>query len=141
MATKRNNKLFLLSVDLHKAYDSIPRTALRCALQKYGMPNVIIELIGSLYGYSDSLRWEIKTISVQNGLNQLCIITPTLILYYELVLLDGLVGVKQFCGVEVWFKLGGKLLERELGDKALLYYQSACPQMMLLWCLSVGRIC
>ena len=97
----------------------------------------MIELIWSLCGYSDSLRRESKPTSVQNGLHQSRTVAPTLILYYELVINRWL----SWCqSVEVWCKLGGKLLEREQGDRALLYYQNACLQVMLLWCASVERI-
>ena len=36
-AIENNTKVFLLFVDLHKAYDSIPGVTLWCALQKYGV--------------------------------------------------------------------------------------------------------
>ena len=39
----------MLFVHLYKAYDSVPRVALWCALQKYGVPDVMIELIRSLH--------------------------------------------------------------------------------------------
>ena len=45
-AIEHNTKLFLLFVDLHKANDSVPREALWCALQKYGVPDVMIDLNG-----------------------------------------------------------------------------------------------
>ena len=41
--------MFLLFVDLHKAYDSVPRTALWCSLQKYGIPDVMIEFVQTLH--------------------------------------------------------------------------------------------
>ena len=43
-AIEHNTKLFLLFVDLCKAYDSVPRAALWCALQKYGVPDVMIDV-------------------------------------------------------------------------------------------------
>ena len=47
-AIEHNTKMFLLFVDLRKAYDSIPRAALWCAMRKYGVFDVMIELIQSL---------------------------------------------------------------------------------------------
>ena len=47
---EHNSKIFLLFVDLHKAYDSVPRQALWRALCKYGIPENLIELVRSLHG-------------------------------------------------------------------------------------------
>ena len=44
-AIEHNSKVFLLFVDLCKAYNSVPRAALWCALWKYGIPDVMIELV------------------------------------------------------------------------------------------------
>ena len=92
--------MFLLFVDLHKAYDSVPRTALWCALQKYGVPDVMIELVQSLHdGMSATVTaggGKSEPVSVWNGLCQGCTIAPTLfILYFGLVIDRWLVGVKQ----------------------------------------------
>ena len=43
-AIEHNTKVFLLFVDLRKAYDSVPRAALWCTLQRRGVPDVMIEL-------------------------------------------------------------------------------------------------
>ena len=42
-------KLFLLFIDLRKAYDSVPRAAMWLALGKLGVPDSIIELIRSFH--------------------------------------------------------------------------------------------
>ena len=42
-AIEHNTKIFLLFVDLRKAYDSVLREALWCALRKYGIPENLIE--------------------------------------------------------------------------------------------------
>ena len=44
-AIEHNTKMSLLLVDLRKACDFVPRAALWCALQEYGVPDVMIELI------------------------------------------------------------------------------------------------
>ena len=92
--------MFLLFVDLHKAYDSVPRAALWCALQKYGVPDVMIELVQTLHdGMSATVTaggGKSESFSVWNGLRQECTIAPTLfILYFGLVIDRWLVGVKQ----------------------------------------------
>ena len=48
-AIEHNTKLFLLFVDLHKANDFVPRAALWRALQKYGVPDIMIDFIRSLH--------------------------------------------------------------------------------------------
>ena len=47
-AREHNTKVYMLFVDLRKAYHSIPRKALWLVLQKYGIPLVMINLIQSL---------------------------------------------------------------------------------------------
>ena len=46
---EHNSKMFLLFVDLRKAYDSIPRQAMWKVLAKYGVPQVMINLLRSLH--------------------------------------------------------------------------------------------
>ena len=48
-AIEHNTRIFLLFVDLRKAYDSVPRQALWCALRKYGIPENLIELVHSFH--------------------------------------------------------------------------------------------
>ena len=44
-AIEHNTKVFLLFVDLRKAYDLVPRSAMWLILQKYGVPTVIVDLV------------------------------------------------------------------------------------------------
>ena len=144
-AIEHNTKLFLLFVDLRKAYDSVPRAALRRALQKYGVPDIMIELIRSLHdGMSATVTvggGRSEPFSVRNGLRQGCTIAPTLFILYFGLVIDRWLNRCQTAGVEVQFKLGvGGWLEREQRDQALLYCWSACLQMVLLWCAPVERM-
>ena len=63
-----------------KAYDSVPRVALWCALQKYGVPNVTIDLIRSLHdGMSATVtvgRERSEPFMVQNCLRQGALLLP-----------------------------------------------------------------
>ena len=87
---EHRSKLFMLFVDLRKAYDSVPRQALWLVLQKYGIPPVLVNLIKSLHeGMTAEVRVDGATspgIQVTNGLRQGCTIAPTLFnLYFNLV--------------------------------------------------------
>ena len=44
-----NSKMFLLFIDLHKAYDLTPRQTMWKVLAKYGIPQVMIRLLRSLH--------------------------------------------------------------------------------------------
>ena len=92
-AREHNTKVFMLFVDLRKAYDSIPRQALWLVLQKYGIPAAMINLIRSLH---DGMKAEVALsggettpeIEVNNGLRQGCTIAPTLFnLYFNMVIM------------------------------------------------------
>ncbi len=84
--------LYMVFIDLKKAYDSVPREALWTALQKYGFPPNMIHLIRSFHeGMSAELKvnGEILEgeIHVTNGLRQGCTMAPTLFsLFYNLVI-------------------------------------------------------
>ena len=102
------NESVLLFVDLRKAYDSVPRAALWCALRKYGVPDVMIELVRSLHdGMTATVTvggGKSEPFSVQNGLRQGCTIATTPC--FKLVI-DRWVSRCQAVGVEV---LGGRLV-------------------------------
>ena len=87
-AIEHNTKIFLLFC---KAYDSVPRQALWCALRKYGIPENLIELVHSFHeGKSATVTVcgeKSSSFLVTNGLRQGCTIAPTLfILYLDLVI-------------------------------------------------------
>ena len=42
---EHEDPLFVLFIDLRKAYDSVPRDALWCVLDKYGMPSTMVLVI------------------------------------------------------------------------------------------------
>ena len=113
-AIEHNTKLFLLFVALRKAYDSVPRAALWRALQKYGVPDIMIELIRSLHdGMSATVTvggGRSEPFSVRNGLHQGCTIAPTLFILYFGLVIDRWLDWCQAAGVEVQFKLGGRLV-------------------------------
>jgi len=79
---KHWSKLFMLFVDLRKAYDLVPRCALWKVLGQYGIPEVMINLLRSLH---NGMEAEVTISSltspsfrVTNGLHQGCTIAPIL---------------------------------------------------------------
>ena len=46
---EHNDSLFILFVDLKKAYDTVPRSALWCVLEKCGVPPTMLRIIRSFH--------------------------------------------------------------------------------------------
>ena len=93
-AREHNTSVYMLFVDLWKAYDSIPRQALWLVLQKYGIPPVMVNIITSLHeGMKSEVTVDGQTtpqIEVKYGLRQGCTIAPTLFnLYFNMVICVG----------------------------------------------------
>ena len=111
---EHQSKLFMLFVDLRKAYDSVPRCALWKILEQYGVPEVMIGLLRSLH---DGMEAEVTiggctsaTFSVTNGLRQGCTIAPTLFALYLNRVIECWWGRCKSLGVKVFYKYGGKLV-------------------------------
>ena len=83
-AVEHHEKQFLIFMDLHKVYDSVPHEALWMALEKLGVPAVLIDIINSFHADRVKVDSELsEEIWVSNGLKQGCTMTPTLFnLYY-----------------------------------------------------------
>ena len=79
-AIGHNTIVFMLCINLHKAYDSIPQDALWRVLAKYGVPPSMLSVIHSLH---DGMKAEVTVdgqvapdFEVCNGLRQGCVIGP-----------------------------------------------------------------
>ena len=77
---EHDDALFVLFVDLRKAYDSVPRTAMWAVLEKYGIPPIMLSVIRSLH---EGMLAEVRvgeattdSIEVNNGLRQGCPLAP-----------------------------------------------------------------
>ena len=57
-AVKHNTKIFMLFIDLRKAYDSVPHQALWHALESYGLPEPINAETDSL-SLHDGMKTEV----------------------------------------------------------------------------------
>ena len=113
-AREHNTTLYLLFIDLRKAYDSIPREALWQVLRKYGIPPTLVNIIRSLH---DGMKTEVTMdgattpeIEVTNGLRQGCTIAPTLFNLYFNFVIELWRKRSQPFSVEVHYKCGGRLV-------------------------------
>ena len=97
-AREHGESLYVLFVDLRKAYDSVPRQALWKVLEKYGVPEKILNVVKSFH---EGMHAEVRVGStvtdrfeVWNGLRQGCTLAPTFLIS-TLVLwwLIGAIGV------------------------------------------------
>ena len=106
--------LFMLFVDLKKAYDSVPRRALWKVLEKCGVPPRMLRVVKSLH---DGMQAEVRvgsttteSFEVKNGLRQGCTLAPTLFNVY----FSGMVASWRMKhaseGVSVLYKFGRKLV-------------------------------
>ena len=113
-AIEQHNKNFMLFVDICKAYDSVPRRALWCALEKYEIPEPMLKLVRSLH---DGMKAEVTVdgqvapeFEVCNGLRLGCVLAPVMFnLYINLVIKQWKEKCAEF-GVDVLYKCGGKLV-------------------------------
>ncbi len=113
-AREHNTQVFMLFIDLRKAYDSIPRQALWQVLRKYGVPPTMVSLLRSLH---EGMKAEVTMdeqvtpeFEVCNGLRQGCVIVPALFnLYFNLVISQWREKCRDF-GVDILYKCGGKLI-------------------------------
>ena len=111
---EHNDSLFILFVDLKKAYDTVPRSALWCVLEKCGVPPTMLRIIRSFHdGMRASVRvGDLRTadIEVKNGLRQGCVLAPTLFnMYFGAVVAYWRERCPQV-GVTVKYKIARKLV-------------------------------
>ena len=83
---KTREPLFIMFMDLKKAYDSVPRSALWSVLVKCGVPPIMLNIIKS---FRDGMEASVRvrdtitdSFEVRNGLRQGCTMAPTLFNLY-----------------------------------------------------------
>ena len=112
---EHDDALFVLFVDLKKAYDSVPRLALWCVLEKYGVPPTMLSIIKSFH---DGMMAEVRvgggqttdSIAVKNGLQQGCTLAPSLFNLYFNAMVACWRSMCPQAGVNVRYKHGRKLV-------------------------------
>ena len=104
----------MLFVDLRKAYDSVPRQALWKVLEKYGVPEKMLNVVKSFH---EGMHAEIRVGStvtdrfeVRNGLRQGCTLAPTLFNIYFSAMVADWCNRSSCVGVSVLYKHGRKLV-------------------------------
>ena len=111
---EHNTRIFMLFIDLWKAYDSIPHDALWHVLQKFGIPRSIINVIHSLHvGMQAEVTVDSQVapmFEVCNGLRQGCVIAPTLFNHYFVLVIEQWRTKCSEIGVDVHYKCGGRLV-------------------------------
>ena len=108
---EHGDSLFVLFVDLKKAYDSVPRKALWCVLEKYGVPPTMLSVIRSFHEdmtavvrVGDNLTEDVE------GLRQGSTLAPTLFnLYFSAVVGCWRARCPQ-AGVTVRYRIGKKIV-------------------------------
>jgi len=109
---EHDDSLFMMFIDLKKAYDSVPRSALWSVLVKCGVPPMMVNIIKSFHeGMEASVRvGGTFTESFEVVLRQGCTMAPTLFNLY----FNAMVSVwHERCGeisVSVLYKFGRKLM-------------------------------
>ena len=104
---EHDESLFVLFVDLKKAYDPVPKSALWCVLEKCGVPPVMLSVIRSFHdGMKAEVRAGIRTtgsIVVKNGLQQDCTLAPSLSNVYLSAADIAAADVKSVGVSETWY--------------------------------------
>ena len=140
---EHNSELYVLFVDLRKAYDSIPRDALWRVSEKVGVPPAMVRIIQSLHvGMTASVRLGgdlTDPVTVTNGLRQGCTLAPMLFNIYFAAVVAHWRSCCPAAGVPVLYKIGRKLVgdrtakgrllstsvtESQFADDAALYATS-----------------
>ena len=102
-------------MDLKKAYDLIPRSALWRVLETCGVPPIMLSIIRSFH---EGMQAEVRAggtttdrIEVHNGLQQGCSLAPTLFNIYFSALVGYWRARCPDAGVTVRYRMGWKLVE------------------------------
>ena len=111
---EHEDSLFVLFVDLKKAYDSVPRSALWTVLFKCGVPPTMLSIIRSFHeGMQAGVRVGSSVtdcFEVQNGLRQGCTMAPTLFNIYFNAMVSRWRSQNEEAGMTVLYRHGRKLV-------------------------------
>lgn len=105
---EHDESLFILFIDLRKAYDSVPRSALWRVLENYGVPPMMLSVIKSFHHDMTAVVRVDKVLTdpfgVNCGLRQGCTLAPTLFSMYFAAVVD---SWRQECSkAGIWWGTG-----------------------------------
>ena len=124
---EHEDSLFMMFVDLKKAYDSVPRNALWTVLAKCGVPPTMLSIIRSFHeGMQAGVRVGsavTNCFEVRNGLNQGCTMAPTLFNIYFNAMVTRWRSQSGEAGVPILYKHGRKLVGDQTAKSRLLKVQ------------------
>ena len=111
---EHHSDLYILFVDLKKAYDSVPRTALWPALTKLGVPPRMLQVIRALHdGMLAHVRVDGSVTDefvVTNGLRQGCTLAPMLFNLYFAAVMTHWHSTASTPGIPVLYRMGRRLV-------------------------------
>ena len=121
---EHSSELYILIVNLRKAYNSIPWSALWCVLEKVGVPPVMLRIIQSLHdGMTASVRVGgqlTDSVAVTNGLRLGCTLAAMLFSLYFAAVIEHWRSCCPAAGVSVLYKIGRKLEGDRTTKRSLL---------------------
>ena len=123
-AREHRDSLFIMFVDLKKAYDSVPRNALWTVLAKCGVPFTMLTIIRSFH---DGMQAGVRvgstvtdSFEVRNGLRQGCTMAPVLFNVYFNAMVGMWRGQSGEAGVPILYQHGRKLVGDRTAKSRLL---------------------
>ena len=126
-AKEQNKDLYIVFVDLTKAFDSVCRSALWTVLKKLGIPENMLKVIVSLHEGMKAFVKHDGTLSdnfdVENGTKQGCVLAPILFaLYFSVMLMVAFQDLPT--GVDLEYRCNGGLYNQQrFKARTLLSYQ------------------
>lgn len=115
--------LYMVFIDLTKAYDTVNRELLWKLLAKYGVPDRLIQIVRSMHdGMKAKLNLEVGVsddIEVNNGLKQGCVMAPTLFnLFFAAVMFEAFRELPENSGIGIRIGKDGNIWKaRDLRTK------------------------
>ena len=126
-AMEQNQELYMVFVDLTKAFDTVSRDALWKVLAKLGVPEKMLNVIVSFHeGMCASVRsngQQSDCFSVTNGTKQGCVLAPVLFaLFFSVMLEHAFRDITE--GIDIEFRMSGNVFNQQrLKAKTLIVRQ------------------
>ena len=142
-AREHKTPLFMAFIDLTKAFDTVPRSALWIVLEKLGVPHKMRSIIISFH---DGMLAEVihngkvsDAFEVNNGTKQGCVLAPILFALYFAVMLQNALHGNNF-GVPITFRTTGGLFNiRRFTAKTKLSLETICDLLFADDCALVAH--